>query len=51
MEMGDINLKETEQKALADQALADFAAQIGMPLESTNPAAAPQPKVMGPQAQ
>lgn len=50
VQMEDINLKEAEQKALADQALADFAAQIGVPLDS-NPAASPQAKMMGPQSQ
>lgn len=50
VQMEDINLKEAEQKALADQALADFAAQIGVPLDS-NPAASPQAKIMGPQSQ
>ena len=45
-------MKEAEQKALADQALADFAAKEGIALESAplshseNPAAAPE-KTMG----
>lgn len=38
MDLGDINLKESEQKALADMALADFAAAEGIALEPKNPA-------------
>jgi len=34
LNMGDINLKEAEQKALADQALAEFAAQAGLTLDT-----------------
>lgn len=34
VQMGHVELKETEQKALADQALADFAAREGIPLEA-----------------
>ena len=33
MSMADINLREAEQKALADQALAQFAADAGITLE------------------
>lgn len=39
IDMGEVNLKESEQTALADQALADFAAREGLTLES--PQAAP----------
>jgi phage shock protein A len=39
MDLGDINLKESEQKALADMALADFAAAEGIALEPKTPAA------------
>ena len=35
IDMTDVNLKESEQNALADQALADFAAREGLALEST----------------
>jgi phage shock protein A len=51
-EIGDIHLKETEQKALADQALADFAAKEGLALPSqasAEPAPLEHPvKSMGP---
>jgi phage shock protein A len=43
IDMGDVDLKEAEQAALADQALADFAASAGMTLDNTAPAAAEQP--------
>lgn len=46
--------KEGEQKALADQALADFAAKEGLTLEpaaGTAAPAAPEPKTLGPQAE
>lgn len=53
--MTEVNLKENEQEALADQALADFAAKEGFAIPA---AAAPMPvetaapvKQMGPQAQ
>jgi len=36
MNMADFAMKESEQKALADQALAEFAAQAGIALEPTN---------------
>jgi len=45
IDMTEIRLKEDEQKALADQALADFAAQEGIALES-----APAPAVTAPGA-
>jgi len=39
MDMSGVVIKEAEQKALADQALADFAAKEGIPLEpATSPA-------------
>jgi phage shock protein A len=44
---GDIQIKEAEQKALADQALADFAAKEGLSLDSPKGQAAPTPKTMG----
>jgi phage shock protein A len=54
-ETGDIHLKETEQKALADQALADFAAKEGLALPSqasAEPATPEHPvKSMGPLTQ
>jgi len=56
MDMSGVMMKDAEQKALADQALADFAAKEGIPLE---PAAgttaadqsAPAVKSMGPTAE
>ena len=54
---GDFAVKEAEQKALADQALADFAAKEGIALEPAatvpDPAAsiAPRVKTMGPESQ
>jgi phage shock protein A len=41
MNMADINVKEAEQKALADAALAEFAAQAGITLESPTGISAP----------
>lgn len=41
MDMSEIKLKESEQKALADQALASFAAQEGIVLAQDTPSAAP----------
>lgn len=38
MNMPDIAMKEAEQKALATQALAEFAAQAGIPLQAAAPA-------------
>ena len=56
MDMSGIQLKEAEQNALADQALADFAAKEGIALEpaSGTEAATPAPapvKTMGPQTE
>ncbi len=55
MDMREINIKEAEQAALADQALADFAAKEGIVLDApaggaTTSAATPAPaaKTMGP---
>ena len=54
MDTSGIQIKETEQKALADQALADFAAKEGIALEPKTPVAKGQPiadpaaKSMGP---
>jgi phage shock protein A len=53
VDMSQVNIKESEQRALADQALADFASREGIALEpSASAAAAPpadKPKTMGPQ--
>lgn len=56
MDLTDLQIKETEQKALADQALAEFAAAEGFVLEaqpgepaSTTPPAEQKAKVMGPE--
>jgi phage shock protein A len=38
MDLTEVNLKQAEQQALADQALAEFAAQAGIALETANPA-------------
>jgi len=46
IDMTEVNLKEAEQNALADQALADFAAREGLTLESPQ-AAQPAPRAMG----
>ena len=46
-----VHIKESEQKALADQALADFAAREGIalaPVEDTGNSFAPARKTMGP---
>jgi phage shock protein A len=52
MDLSEVNLKEAEQAALADQALADFAAAEGIALEEgpapTAPAADGPVKSMGP---
>lgn len=53
MDTTAVHLKESEQQALADQALADFAAKEGIALEpsqtsSATPAAAAPVKTMGP---
>ncbi|HVO04898.1 MAG TPA: PspA/IM30 family protein [Candidatus Cybelea sp.] len=46
IDMTEVNLKESEQNALADQALADFAAREGLALESGQ-AAQPAARAMG----
>lgn len=56
MDMSGVMVKDAEQKALADQALADFAAKEGIPLEpptgATAAEATPAPmKSMGPAAE
>lgn len=56
MDMSGVQLKEAEQNALADQALADFAAREGIALDSNSPAgqtpASEAPvKSMGPQTE
>lgn len=55
MDMSGIQLKEAEQNALADQALADFAAKEGIELEPAAGAGAPAPegpvKTMGPKTE
>lgn len=48
IDMTDINIKEAESKALADQALADFAAAEGLTLDG-QAAPAPAPRSMGSQ--
>src|SRR5215470_13244191 len=51
MDMSGVQLKESEQNALADQALADFAAKEGIALESSgsnSPASDAPVKTMGP---
>ncbi len=57
MDMSNIQLKESEQNALADQALADFAAKEGIALDppasaaSASPAPEAPAKTMGPQTE
>jgi phage shock protein A len=55
LDMSEVNIKEAEQSALADQALADFAAREGIAIDAgaaLPSAAAPvAAKQMGPQAQ
>ncbi len=46
LDMSEVNVKEAELEALADQALADFAAKEGITLEP-NVAAAPAERAMG----
>jgi hypothetical protein len=53
LDMSQVNLKAGEQQALADQALADFAAKEGLVLDApagATPVATPAPaaKTMGP---
>ena len=50
LDVGDIHMREAEQKALADQALADFAAREGIAVDPTAPAEQ-RPKTMGPETQ
>jgi phage shock protein A len=50
IDMTEVDLKENEMTALADQALADFAAREGISL-SGEPAAAPTPRSMGTESQ
>ncbi len=47
-DMSEIRLQEAEQSALAEQALADFAAKEGLPFEPSTPTAAPTERSMGP---
>lgn len=53
MDMGDINAKEAEQGALADMALAKFAAQEGIELETASDAAPSEPTktTLGPESE
>ncbi len=56
MSMEEVNMKEAEQRALADQALASFAAQEGIILEASGPTgAAPSTeapgRIMGPESE
>ncbi|MEO8603492.1 MAG: PspA/IM30 family protein [bacterium] len=46
LDMGEVNLKQAEQTALADQALADFAAREGISLDGGTAAVAPS-RAMG----
>lgn len=46
IDMTDVNVQEAEMNALADQALADFAAREGISIEGTAPAA-PATRTMG----
>jgi phage shock protein A len=46
IDMSQVDIKETEMNALADQALADFAAREGISLPG-EAAAAPEPRTMG----
>jgi phage shock protein A len=50
LDFSEVTVKEGEQQALADQALADFAAQEGIPLEGAGPVRE-SAKTMGPQAE
>lgn len=56
MDMSGVQLKESEQNALAEQALADFAAKEGIALDPASTAGSGQPaetppKTMGPQTE
>jgi hypothetical protein len=46
IDMGEVQLKKAEQDALADQALADFAAREGISIEGAG-SAAPAARTMG----
>ncbi len=50
IDMSEVDVRESEMTALADQALADFAAREGISL-SGEPAAAPAPRSMGTESQ
>jgi phage shock protein A len=50
IDMTDVNVQEAEMNALADQALADFAAREGISIEGTAPAAPPT-RTMGAQSE
>ncbi|HEU4484201.1 MAG TPA: PspA/IM30 family protein [Povalibacter sp.] len=50
IDMHQVDIKESEMNALADQALADFAAREGISLPD-EPAAAPAPRSMGSESQ
>jgi phage shock protein A len=50
LNFGEFKIKETEQKALADQALSDFASREGIPLKTPDTISPPPTKSMGPQA-
>ncbi|HEY5808831.1 MAG TPA: hypothetical protein VIT67_12730, partial [Povalibacter sp.] len=50
IDMSQVDIKEGEMTALADQALADFAAREGISLPG-EPAAAPAPRTMGTESQ
>jgi len=55
LDMSGVQLKEAEQGALADQALADFAAKEGIAIDPAKPSSASTPespvKTMGPQTE
>ncbi len=51
VDMTDIHLKEAEMDALADQALADFAAREGIAIEPSANASAPGQRTMGSEGQ
>lgn len=48
LDLSDIKMKEAEQKAMADQALASFAASEGIVLENDKPQAVPAQAAEGP---
>jgi len=51
IDMSGVDLKEAEMNALADQALADFAAREGISIEGTATPAAPATRTMGAQSE